>query len=426
MMIPRWKQTAPVDEIIITCEDDANLGVEEDNSVAEMKSLENQGIPLKMELLPDDTSVKDESVVLVQPADLFGIPLTSDIREDDGHFECEDKQSPSIVALHSDIKNTDALNEIEGDWKRPVGEEGASQSCHEQHDTKCMSFEDQASGTGPSAAKPNNNPLPSESSKLDLADKTDQLNQLILLAPSAPGENIAVEQLGQSNQINWTVVVDQSSFSAQLQSAFHPQPCLLPQPDSHSVQRSSPFLSMDEYLSCSSSSQPLPAFAGSQCLQSIFGLQDSSATFAEPLGHISTLPFAAFAIVLTILVRLVSGIMLGMSSATETLRGQAFGARQYHMMCIYLQRSWIVSCGITTILIPLFVFATPVFRTTMQMYLQAQSRNSIIIWFSSGALLLHVVLSWLFVVLASCVLKPMAGHQAFRIIRHYDLLGAVV
>ncbi|KAI4374936.1 hypothetical protein MLD38_012871 [Melastoma candidum] len=169
--------------------------------------------------------------------------------------------------------------------KQPLQVASSSQSCHEQHDTKCMSFEDQASGTGPSAAKPNNNPLPSESSKLDPANKTDQVNQLTSLAPSTPGENIAVEQLGQSNQINWTVVVDQSSFSAQLQSAFHPQPCLLPQPDSYSVQGSSLFLSMDEYLSCSPSSQPLPAFAGSQYPQSIFGLQDSSATFADPLGH---------------------------------------------------------------------------------------------------------------------------------------------
>ncbi|KAI4366328.1 hypothetical protein MLD38_022215 [Melastoma candidum] len=161
----------------------------------------------------------------------------------------------------------------------------SSQHCHEQPDRTCTSFEAQASGTGPSAVKPNNNPLPSESSKLDPSNKTEQLDQSTLLAPSAPGENVAVEQLGQPNQIYRSVVVDQSSCSAQLQSAFHPQPCLLPQPDSHSVQGSSPFLNMEEYLSCSSSSQPLPAFAGSQCQPSIFELQDSSAAFADPLGH---------------------------------------------------------------------------------------------------------------------------------------------
>ncbi|XP_030452815.2 protein DETOXIFICATION 24-like [Syzygium oleosum] len=144
------------------------------------------------------------------------------------------------------------------------------------------------------------------------------------------------------------------------------------------------------------------------------------------IGHISALQFAAFAIVQTILVRFVSGVTLGMSSATETLCGQAFGAKQYHMMGIYLQRSWIVSTAATTILIPAFIFATPVFTllgedasiadeaepvalglipvmystvfsATIQMFLQAQQRNSIVIWFAAVSFLLHLLLSWLFV-----------------------------
>jgi hypothetical protein len=41
-----------------------------------------------------------------------------------------------------------------------------------------------------------------------------------------------------------------------------------------------------------------------------------------------------------------------MSSATETLCGQAFGAKQYHMMGIYLQRSWIINIVVATILLP--------------------------------------------------------------------------
>ncbi|CAK7337221.1 unnamed protein product [Dovyalis caffra] len=51
-----------------------------------------------------------------------------------------------------------------------------------------------------------------------------------------------------------------------------------------------------------------------------------------------------------------------MSSATETLCGQAFGAGHYHMMGIYLQRSWIVDGVAATILLPLVIFATPIFR----------------------------------------------------------------
>jgi Na+-driven multidrug efflux pump len=33
---------------------------------------------------------------------------------------------------------------------------------------------------------------------------------------------------------------------------------------------------------------------------------------------------------------------LGMASALETLCGQSYGAKQYHMLGIYLQRSWII------------------------------------------------------------------------------------
>ena len=119
-------------------------------------------------------------------------------------------------------------------------------------------------------------------------------------------------------------------------------------------------------------------------------------------------------------------LQLGMSSATETLCGQAFGAKQYHMMGIYLQRSWIVDAVVATILTPLFIFATPlfillgqeeevaiaagnvslwfipilycyVFILTIQMYLQAQLKNMIVGWLSASSFVLHLLLSWIFV-----------------------------
>ncbi|KAK4743680.1 hypothetical protein SAY87_009992 [Trapa incisa] len=156
---------------------------------------------------------------------------------------------------------------------------------------------------------------------------------------------------------------------------------------------------------------------------SLFGIIILTQAF---IGHISNLDYAAFAVVQTILVRFVTGVTMGMSSATETLCGQAFGAKQYHMMGIYLQRSWIVTLGATVILTPVFIFATPIFRllgetesiareagvvslwvipimygmvfsTPLQMYLQAQQRNTVIIWFSAGSLLLDAVLGWAFV-----------------------------
>ncbi|XP_044497865.1 protein DETOXIFICATION 24-like [Mangifera indica] len=145
------------------------------------------------------------------------------------------------------------------------------------------------------------------------------------------------------------------------------------------------------------------------------------------LGHVNDVDLAAYALVQSIFLRFVNGILLGMSSATETLCGQAFGAGHNHMMGIYLQRSWIVDGVTATILVPIFVFATPilkligqdeeiaeaselislwwipyvysfVFGLTIQMFLQSQLKNMIIGWLSAISLVLHLFLSWLFVI----------------------------
>ncbi|TXG66460.1 hypothetical protein EZV62_007735 [Acer yangbiense] len=144
------------------------------------------------------------------------------------------------------------------------------------------------------------------------------------------------------------------------------------------------------------------------------------------IGHIGNIELAAYALIQIIAVRFAHGILLGMSSATETLCGQAFGAKQYHMMGIYLQRSCIINLGTSIILLPVFVFATPIFKllgqqeniahkagcislwfipyiyflvfnTTIQKYLQSQLKNMILGWLSPGSFVLHVLLSWIFV-----------------------------
>ncbi|XP_043687913.1 protein DETOXIFICATION 21-like [Telopea speciosissima] len=144
------------------------------------------------------------------------------------------------------------------------------------------------------------------------------------------------------------------------------------------------------------------------------------------MGHIGETELAAYALIQIILVRFVNGILLGMASALETLCGQAFGARHNHMMGIYLQRSWVVLLATSTILVPVFIFTSPilrligqeeelsavagnisiwfipivyyfVFSMTMQMSLQAQRKNMIIGWLSSALFVVHLTLSWLFV-----------------------------
>ncbi|XXG50835.1 hypothetical protein AAC387_Pa02g4753 [Persea americana] len=144
------------------------------------------------------------------------------------------------------------------------------------------------------------------------------------------------------------------------------------------------------------------------------------------MGHISEVDLSAFALVQTLLLRFANGIMLGMACSLETLCGQAFGAKQYHMMGIYMQRSWVVLTVTSLILVPFFIFATPylkllgqtdelseragvialwfipfffnfIFNFTLQMYLQAQLKNAIIGWLSAGTFVLHVILSWVMV-----------------------------
>ncbi|XP_017976260.1 PREDICTED: protein DETOXIFICATION 24 [Theobroma cacao] len=144
------------------------------------------------------------------------------------------------------------------------------------------------------------------------------------------------------------------------------------------------------------------------------------------IGHISEVELATYALVQSILIRFMYGIVIGMSSATETLCGQAFGAGHHHMMGIYLQRSWIVDGITATILAPLFIFATPILRLlgqeeelavaagpialwfipmiysfvmslTISMFLQAQLKNLIVGWVSTAAFVFHVLLSWMFV-----------------------------
>lgn len=116
-----------------------------------------------------------------------------------------------------------------------------------------------------------------------------------------------------------------------------------------------------------------------------------------------------------------------MASALETLCGQAYGAKQYDMLGVYLQRSWIVLFITSLFLLPVYIFTTPILEAlgqekniarvagsislwsigivfafsasfTCQMFLQAQSKNKIIAYLAAVSISLHVFLSWLLTV----------------------------
>lgn len=119
-------------------------------------------------------------------------------------------------------------------------------------------------------------------------------------------------------------------------------------------------------------------------------------------------------------------LQLGMASALETLCGQAYGAKKYYMLGVYMQRSWIVLFLCSILLLPLYTFASPflkllgqpddvaelsglvalwfiplhfsfAFQFPLQRFLQSQLKMGAIAWVSLMALAVHVLVSWLFV-----------------------------
>ncbi|XP_059624214.1 protein DETOXIFICATION 27-like isoform X2 [Cornus florida] len=143
-------------------------------------------------------------------------------------------------------------------------------------------------------------------------------------------------------------------------------------------------------------------------------------------GHLGDLEFAAVSIATNVIIAFNLGLMLGMASALETICGQAFGAKKYYMLGVYMQRSWIVLSGCCVLLLPMYVFASPIlkllgqppdvaelsstvalwmipihfsfaFQFPLQRFLQSQLKTGAIAWVSLVALVEHVVVSWLFV-----------------------------
>lgn len=143
-------------------------------------------------------------------------------------------------------------------------------------------------------------------------------------------------------------------------------------------------------------------------------------------GHLGELELAAMSIGSSVIVGFNFGLLLGMASALETLCGQAYGAKKYSMMGVYMQRSWIVLFVCAVLLLPMYIFATPIlkllgqpddvaelsglvaiwsiplhfsfaFQFPLQRFLQSQLKTGIIAWVTLVALVVHVFVSWLFV-----------------------------
>ncbi|XP_050377662.1 protein DETOXIFICATION 27-like [Argentina anserina] len=143
-------------------------------------------------------------------------------------------------------------------------------------------------------------------------------------------------------------------------------------------------------------------------------------------GHLGDNELAAISIVNNVIIGLSFGLLLGMASALETLCGQAFGAKRYPMLGIYLQRSWIVLFICCILLSPIYVFASPILKLLgqtdevselsgvvslwvlplhfsyafffpLQRFVQSQLKNFVTLWMSLVVLVIHTLISWIFV-----------------------------
>ncbi|XP_021852221.1 protein DETOXIFICATION 27-like [Spinacia oleracea] len=159
-------------------------------------------------------------------------------------------------------------------------------------------------------------------------------------------------------------------------------------------------------------------------------------------GHLGDLELAAISIGNNVIVAFDYGLMLGMASALETLCGQAYGAKKYHMLGVYMQRSWIVLFVCCILLLPLYIFATPLlkllgqpddvsemagmvalwmlpihfsfaFQFPLQRFLQCQLKANVVAWVSVVALAVHLFVSWLFVSVFKCGIIGIAATQNF-------------
>ncbi|KAI9201049.1 hypothetical protein LWI28_017292 [Acer negundo] len=97
-------------------------------------------------------------------------------------------------------------------------------------------------------------------------------------------------------------------------------------------------------------------------------------------GHLGDVELAATTISITVISGFNYGLLLGMASALETLCGQAYGAKKYHMLGIYLQRSWIVLFLCCFLLLPFYIFATPILKFIGQTDEVAEMSGVLSIW----------------------------------------------
>ncbi|KAG0478960.1 hypothetical protein HPP92_013679 [Vanilla planifolia] len=141
-------------------------------------------------------------------------------------------------------------------------------------------------------------------------------------------------------------------------------------------------------------------------------------------GHLGNLELAAASLGNTGIQVFAYGLMLGMGSAVETLCGQAYGAKKYDMLGVYMQRSTVLLVATGVPLAIAYAFSRPLLillgqspdianaasifvyglipqifayaaNFPIQKFLQAQSIVAPSAYISTATVVLHLLLSWI-------------------------------
>ncbi|KAI3801266.1 hypothetical protein L1987_29370 [Smallanthus sonchifolius] len=141
-------------------------------------------------------------------------------------------------------------------------------------------------------------------------------------------------------------------------------------------------------------------------------------------GHLGNLELAASSLGNNGVQLFAYGVMLGMGSAVETLCGQAYGAHQFEMLGVYLQRSTVLLMVTAIPLMFIYIFSRPLLlligqskeiataaslfifglipqifayaaNFPIQKFLQAQSIVNPSAYIAAVVLVIHVLLTWL-------------------------------
>ncbi|MCL7038638.1 hypothetical protein MKW94_014542 [Papaver nudicaule] len=143
-------------------------------------------------------------------------------------------------------------------------------------------------------------------------------------------------------------------------------------------------------------------------------------------GRLGNLELASISLSIT--------VILGFNFGLLTLCGQTYGAKQYRMLGIYLQRSWVVLFLCVVLLLPVYIFTSPIlklfgqpddlaeqsvlvtiwlipvhfafaFQLPLQRYLQCQLKTPITAYISWFGLAFHIFVNWLFIYkLSFCII----------------------